>query len=90
MRILGEGQYEVDDATAQEIAHLDDALDAALGANDEAAFSAALDAVVAAITTKGKPLPPDTFVPSDLAVPPAGTAVSDAKALLESGNASEV
>ena len=47
VRILGEGQLEVDDAVADELNKLDARLEAALNSGDEAAFRPALAAMLA-------------------------------------------
>ena len=45
VRILGEGQLEVDDSAADELNDLDAKLEAAVEKNDEAGYRAALDAL---------------------------------------------
>ena len=72
VRILGEGQFRVDDVAAAELNRLDTELEAAVNHNDEAAFAAALDGLLAQVRAQGSPLPPDTLEPSDLILPDRG------------------
>jgi hypothetical protein len=58
----------------------DDAVEAAIAAKDDAAFTAALDALVDTIERVGQPVPDDEFVPSDVIVPDRGTTLADAAA----------
>ena len=53
VRILGEGQFHVDDDAAAKLTALDKDLDAAVRDDTEAAFSAALHAAVALVRTVG-------------------------------------
>ena len=69
VRILGEGQFRVDDVATAELNRLDTELEAAVNHNDEAAFAAALDGLLAQVRAQGSPLPPDTLEPSDLILP---------------------
>lgn len=86
VRILGEGQYELDDAEMARVERLDATLSQALGAEDEAWFAKALDALVAEIRAGGRPLGPGTLVPSDLAVPADGSTIAEVRALLGDGS----
>ena len=84
VRILGEGQYRLDDeafATADEI---DDRVQAAADAGDEAGFQAALTELVDAVQRLGTPLPVDELEGSDAIVPGHGTTLAEARELLSS------
>ena len=61
VRILGEGQFRIDDAAAAELNRLDTELEAAVNHNDEAAFATALDGLLAQVRAQGSPLPPDSL-----------------------------
>ncbi len=87
VRILGEGQYEIDDAGRDRLTPLDDALIAAIDAGDEDSFAAALTAVAAEIRSIGTPVPDDRFVPSDLVVPFADATLDETRRLLAEGAA---
>ncbi len=87
VRILGEGQYEIDDAGRDRLTPLDDALIAAIDAGDEDSFAAALTAVAAEIRSIGTPVPDDRFIPSDLVVPFADATLDETRRLLAEGAA---
>jgi hypothetical protein len=83
-RVLGEGQFRLDDAAFATAHEIDDRLQAAADAGDEEAFGSALEELVTAIKEKGTPLPTDEFVGSDAVVPASGTSLAEARALLSS------
>ncbi len=82
VRILGEGQYRVPDDQRAALEKLDDDLDAAVGAGDEARFGQALAALTAEVRTAGDALADDAFAPSDLVVPFADATLDETKAML--------
>jgi hypothetical protein len=82
VRILGEGQFKVDDADAGELNALDATLEAAVNAGDEQAFHAALEALVSRIRSLGSPLPADQLEPSALILPHAEATMDDVRSLL--------
>ena len=81
VRILGEGQFRVGDVAA-ELNRLDTELEAAVNHNDEAAFGAALDGLLAHVRAQGTPLPPDTLEPSDLILPAEDTSMDEVRKML--------
>ena len=84
VRILGEGQRELDDEASIRLDKLDDDLDHAIGANDGEWFDRALRAILAEVRESGRPLGPDTLVPSDLVLPAEGSSLQEVRELLES------
>jgi hypothetical protein len=82
VRILGEGQFEVDDAAAGELNTLDAKLEAAVNADDEQAFRSALDELVSRIRSLGTPLPADALEPSALILPFAEATMDDVREML--------
>jgi hypothetical protein len=82
VRILGEGQLEVDDAAADELGELDARLEAAVERDDEAGFSSALDALLARIRSIGRPLPADSLAPSELIIPQEGATMAEVHKLM--------
>jgi hypothetical protein len=84
VRILGEGQYELPDDAEAELDELDHRLDAAVEANDEAAFAAALGALIAKVRSSGTHLGHERLVPSDLALPAEGSTLAEVMYLIES------
>jgi len=57
VRILGEGQFAIDDAATSELNHLDTELEAAVDRNDEAAFTAALQGLLEQVRAQGRRCP---------------------------------
>jgi hypothetical protein len=86
VRILGVGQYRLDDGDVGVVEQADDAVEAAIAAKDDAAFTAALDGLVEAIQNVGDPVGDDEFVPSDVIVPDRDTSLADAAAYHDDDN----
>jgi hypothetical protein len=82
VRILGEGQFRVDDSTAAELNRLDTELEAAVERGDEAAFIAALASLLAQVRAHGSPLPPDILEPSELILPAQDSSMDEVRKLL--------
>lgn len=83
IRILSEGQYEVPDTERDTFERMDEALVEAVQADDEPSFSAALLAVTAEVRRVGRPIPADTFAPSDLVLPFPDATLEETKRLLD-------
>ena len=84
VRVLGEGQYRLDADAFALADHIDDRLQAAADAGDEAAFAMALTELVDTIIERGTPLPAADLHPSDAIVPGHGTTLDEARELLSS------
>ena len=82
VRILGEGQFRVDDATTGELNQLDADLETAVEHSDEAAFTAALTRLLAQVRVQGSPLPPDTLESSDLILPGEDSSMDEVRKML--------
>ena len=82
VRILGEGQFRVDDSHAAELNALDGDLEAAVERADEAAFTAALTSLLAQVRAHGSPLPPDILEPSELILPAQDSSMDEVRKLL--------
>jgi benzoyl-CoA reductase/2-hydroxyglutaryl-CoA dehydratase subunit BcrC/BadD/HgdB len=82
VRILGEGQFEVDDSATEELNTLDDALEKAVNAGDDAALRPALAALLDRVRSLGSPLAADTIKPSDLILPNSDADVAGVRELL--------
>lgn len=81
IRILGEGQFRVDDATAAELQALDVGVESAVERNDQGALTAALGALLAR-ARQGTPLPPDSLEPSDVIIPYEDATVDEVRKLM--------
>lgn len=89
VRIMGEGQFRVDDAVAAQLHALDADLEAAVGNNDQEALATALTALLDTARSHGTPLPPDTLEPSDVIIPPQDATVAEVRKLLTDEGAGE-
>lgn len=84
VRILGEGQFELQGDAASKLSQLDERLGAAVEQGDDSAFSEALAAVVGHVRKVGKVLPYDYLGPSDVALPNPGATREEVHELLRS------
>ena len=82
IRILGEGQRELDDQYEPELNRLDDALTQAVKAGDEAAYERDLAALLQQVRAVGTPLPDDSLAASDAILPGEGSTLDEVRALL--------
>lgn len=82
VRILGEGQYEIDPAQLPDLNELDRAVEHAINAGDEQEFRQALTRLLQEVHSGGTPVADDVFVESDLVLPAADATVEDVKAML--------
>ncbi|MBU1803307.1 MAG: hypothetical protein KKA97_13955 [Actinobacteria bacterium] len=83
IRVLGEGQYDVADHALDRLNELDSAVEAAVAASDEAAFTAALEALLDGVRTVGVPHDLDSLDESDLILPPAGASIDEVREMLD-------
>ncbi len=82
VRILGEGQFRVDDSAAAELNRLDTELESAVEHSDDDRFIAALTGLLAQVRAHGAPLPPDILEPSDLILPHGDSSMDEVRKLL--------
>ncbi len=82
VRILGEGQFSVDEAATVELNKLDTQLEAAVERDDETAFTTALHGLLDQVRALGAPLAPDALEPSDLILPPPDSSMDEVRKLL--------
>jgi hypothetical protein len=83
IRVLGEGQYDVADHALDRLNELDSAVEAAVAASDEAAFTAALESLLDGVRTVGVPHDLDSLDESDLILPPAGASIDEVREMLD-------
>lgn len=84
VRILGEGQLNLEHATLDELNKLDDELMAAVRDGDEAKFRTAMDTLLARVRELGTPLPVEEIKPSDFILPSADSSLDEVRDLLSS------
>jgi len=82
VRILGEGQFSVDEAATAELNKLDAVLETAVERDDETAFSAALRGLLDQVRALGSSLPADTLESSDLILPHQDSSMDEVRKLL--------
>jgi hypothetical protein len=82
VRILGEGQFRVDDSVAADLNKLDVDLESAVEHGDEAAFTTALTSLLTEVRAQGSPLPPDTLESSELILPHQDSSMDEVRKLL--------
>jgi PspAA-like protein len=82
IRILTEGQLDVPESEIDGLNQLDETLEAAIQADDEAAFQAALHALLARVREVGKEVPADELVQSDLLLPYSDASLAEVRDLL--------
>ncbi len=82
VRILGEGQWDVDAVHINALNHLDQNLEAAVEAGDHDVFRSKLDELLGAIRIAGRALPLDSLLDSDLMLPPADASLEEVRELL--------
>jgi PspA-Associated protein len=81
VRLMGEGQYRIDDAVHRELDALDERAVAALEADDEGELDARLDDMWRIVQERGERLADDDLSPSDLIVPPSDLSLEETRAL---------
>jgi hypothetical protein len=82
VRLMGEGQYRVDDALLERLNALDDEATAALEASDETELDKRLEEMFALVRSNGEPLPDDDLSASDVIVPPADLTLEETRQLV--------
>lgn len=82
VRVLGEGQYSVDDSHGDLLNGLDSGLERAVEAGDEPGFRAALTDLLAQVRALGERLPDDALEPSDALLPGEDNSLEEVRELL--------
>ena len=82
VRILGEGQWRLEDGAVDDLNPLDAQVEQAVDSGDDAAFRAALEDLLAAVRRAGDQLRFEELVDSDLVLPPADASIEEVKDLL--------
>ncbi len=83
IRVMGEGQWRVDDGLQADLNVIDDEVGAALAAGDQAAMSEALGRLAETVRNAGTRLDDTDLSPSDAVVPPQDLTLDEARELLE-------
>jgi hypothetical protein len=83
VRLLGEGQFRVDDSLLTRLNELDDEVGKAVAAGDERALWTGLQALADTVREHGVKLAADDLSPSDAVIPPEDLSLEEAQELLQ-------
>jgi hypothetical protein len=82
VRLMGEGQFRVDDSLQERLNELDDQAMAALEASNEAELDQKLEQMFALVRAEGEPLADDDLSASDVIIPPADLTLEETRELV--------
>jgi PspAA-like protein len=80
VRILGEGQYRLEDGAVERLNEFDNACVAAASGGDEAQFRSAFDELLGLVRSEGEPLADEELEESQVILPPADSSLEEASA----------
>jgi hypothetical protein len=80
-RLMGDGQYEIDEALCTRLNELDDKAVAALEANDEEELDGYLDQMAELVRSEGTRLADDELSPSEIVIPPSDLTLEETRQL---------
>jgi hypothetical protein len=83
VRLLGEGQFRVDDSLLARLNELDAEVEKAVADGDERALWTGLQALADAVRENGVKLADDDLSPSDAVIPPEDLSLEEAQELLQ-------
>lgn len=81
VRLMGEGQYRVEDGLREQLNALDDRAQTALDADDEPALDDMLDEMWQLVRDRGERLPDEDLSASDLIIPPSDLTLEETRQL---------
>ncbi len=82
VRLLGEGQFRVDDGLITRLNELDEEISRAVESGDERALWTGLQALADEVRSNGSRLSDDELTPSDAVIPPEDLSLEEARDLL--------
>ena len=80
-RLMGEGQYRIDETLFAQLNELDERAAAAVDAQDEGALDDVLDEMWQLVQARGEQLPDDDLSTSDLIIPPSDLTLDETRQL---------
>lgn len=83
VRLLGEGQFRVDDSLIARLNELDDEVEKAVTEGDERGLWTGLQALADTVRENGAKLADDDLSPSDAVIPPEDLSLEEAQELLQ-------
>jgi PspA-Associated protein len=81
VRLMGEGQYRIDDELLSQLNELDNQAQAAMDAQDEPALDDKLDQMWQLVRDRGELLPDGELSASDLIIPPSDLTLEETRKL---------
>lgn len=82
IRILGRGQFDLADDHVDALNVIDDRIEAALAADDQAALTTALTEMVQQVRAHAQPVDPDALADSELILPGPDASLAEVHELL--------
>ncbi len=82
VRLMGEGQYRVDESLQERLNELDDQAMAALEASDEIELDQRLDEMFTLVRNEGERLPDEDLSASDAVIPPSDLTLEETRELM--------
>lgn len=83
VRVMGEGQWRVDDSLQERLNGLDDQALAALRAENEEELDRLLEEMAQIVRDEGERLPDEELTPSDAIIPPSDLTLEETRELFE-------
>ena len=83
IRVMGEGQFEVDEEVVKGLNELDEQAEQALESGDQERLTELLERMSEAVRTNGARVPDDHLSPSEGIVPPSDLTLEEAHELFE-------
>jgi hypothetical protein len=81
VRLMGEGQFRVEEDLREQLNQFDDRAQAALDADDEPALDGILDEIWQLVRERGERLPDDELTSSHLFIPPSDLTLEETRRL---------
>jgi hypothetical protein len=81
VRLMGEGQYRIDEELRAQLNELDDRAQAAIDANDEPELDGKIDEMWQLVQERGERLADDELESSDLIIPPSDLTLDETRRL---------
>ncbi len=82
-RVMGEGQWRIDDALRERLNDLDDKALEALERGDEEELDGYIEQMAELVRSEGEELPLDDLSPSDIIIPPSDLTLEETRELFE-------
>ena len=79
VRVLSEGQFRIEGDDLDRLNEVDNQIVAAIGDGDEARFAALMQQMQELVQRKGKPLPVDELVESDIILPAPSSTMDEVR-----------